>query len=131
MRFISLCRTILSGFLGALAFFFQLTVVLLPQEARADNGQCRYEGGPGAPTYQQCLAQDCIGEGGNAQCTQPKPKPDSPFFESETDPEKFHYWSCPPSGYSGEVYCLKAGGTWSTAGCSGLGEGYVRNSAQS
>jgi RHS repeat-associated protein len=46
-----------------------VSVVAVPPVAHAANGQCKWEGGPGAPTYPSCEAEDCANVGGKAQCT--------------------------------------------------------------
>src|SRR5579862_9966573 len=40
------------------------TFVVMPRTAHASNGQCIWEGGPGAPTYPSCVNEDCLGQGG-------------------------------------------------------------------
>jgi hypothetical protein len=59
------------------------TFLVAPTPAHATNGQCLWEGGPGAPTYQACLLEDCMGAGGYAQCIDPVIKPSSGFNESQ------------------------------------------------
>jgi RHS repeat-associated protein len=98
--------------------------------AQAANGQCRWEGGPGASgeTNKYCLAEDCSGNGGFARCSKAEGAAQSPSLESLLGPEKWVYSACnhgPPqmSNYAG--WCKAAGGVWdgSNARCNGLAPG--------
>ena len=93
-----------------------LGVGIAPAPAHANNGQCRWEGGPGfvqgVNTYTYCQQEDCIGNGGFAQCTEPEFRPLANYDEGETDNGKFFYDSCPPNTGDYDDFCRAAGGTY-------------------
>src|SRR5688572_2240752 len=91
------------------------------QDARAANGQCRWEGGPGASLYPSCKQEDCKGHGGNAHCTEPIPV--SATADAAADKQAWTYYSCIPSGLLSH-HCTANGGTWNGS-CSGLPSGFV------
>jgi RHS repeat-associated protein len=112
---------------AALAFgFFDVPVTY------AANGQCVWEGGPGAGGgHLYCKAEDCAGQGGLAQCTKPEGAPSLPYTDGELGPDNWAYGVCDDTGvYLGHLrlWCEVGGGTWnsSTFECPGLAEGYLR-----
>ena len=114
-----------------------LGVGIAPAPAHANNGQCRWEGGPGfvqgVNTYTYCQQEDCIGNGGFAQCTEPEFRPLANYDESETDNGKFFYDSCPPNTGDYDDFCRAAGGTYdfyANPECAGLSGGFVKNDPQ-
>jgi RHS repeat-associated protein len=128
MRRSALFRSLAASIvLGALQWTATLPVAA---PARADSGQCRYEGGPGNPTYPSCLIQDCIGAGGLAQCTDPVAKASIPFSDPDTDADRFHYNTCGPNGITGYFFCQAVGGTFlgGYVGCTGLPSGFYGGS---
>ena len=56
---------------GSPTFLLGAAALLPAASASAADGECVFEGGPGAPTHAYCEEQDCIGQGGLAQCTEP------------------------------------------------------------
>ncbi len=106
-----------------------LTSTVTPTSvAHAANGQCKWEGGPGAPTHSTCGAEDCVNEGGRAYCTEPKELAHSPFTERFSDSESFGYQACIPNGLVIH-HCTSNGGTWGAGGCSGLPAGFLPNTS--
>jgi RHS repeat-associated protein len=95
--------------------------------AFAANGQCRWEGGPGAPTYGTCELEDCLGNGGLAQCYDPDVyRPPLPFTESEAGSGKWMYYSCAETSTDNYYWCHAAGGSYSGTQCLGLSTAYPR-----
>lgn len=99
--------------------------------AHAANGQCRWEGGQGANAgYDYCKAEDCLGEGGTAMCSDgvgAGPAGDG------TGPDKWKFGACEEVGPSiprDARFCAAAGGTWEgpTTGCTGLPAGFIGRS---
>jgi RHS repeat-associated protein len=89
--------------------------------AEAMNGQCKWENGPGYPTYQSCRSEDCLGKGGLAICTAPEIRPPMGFNDSQTDGQKFGYSMCDVAGPSIPRiarWCAALGGTWVVVGWS-------------
>jgi YD repeat-containing protein len=81
----------------------------------ASFGQCRWEGGPGAPTYPACREEDCTEDGGYAKCTEPEKRPPIPRGDHQADGEKFTYGMCDMAGPSIPniaLWCSAQGGTW-------------------
>jgi RHS repeat-associated protein len=90
-------------------------LVSLPAPVQAANGQCRWEGGPGAPTHADCRAEDCMGNGGFAQCSDPVAAPLAPWTESQLGPDFWIYNMCdqqPAHPAHMARFCDAAGGTW-------------------
>src|SRR5262245_28012620 len=74
----SALRYLVSGCtaLGVIACVLLATsFVVMPRTAHASNGQCIWEGGLGAPTYPSCVNEDCLGQGGLVDCTDPVIRP--------------------------------------------------------
>jgi RHS repeat-associated protein len=98
---------------------------------QAANGQCKWEGGSGSPTYPSCNLEDCVNVGGRAQCREPVVTPDTSVPEAYTDDDKFTFRSCP--GLASH-HCVAQGGTWvgGNPACTGLPQGFAAgNSLQS
>jgi RHS repeat-associated protein len=95
-----------------------------PESAPAANGQCRWEGGAGAPLYGYCKNEDCIGNGGLAECVTPVTRPyNSPGIEADTDGEHWKFLGCGSGSntYYQSKWCQAAGGTWTAnLQCQGL-----------
>lgn len=89
---------------------------LAAASVNAANGQCRWEGGPGAAGgHAYCRAEDCIGQGGNAQCTKPVGAPAIPFTDAQVGPDKWAFHMCdeaPPHASAWANWCISAGGQW-------------------
>ena len=104
------------------------TLVVIPRTAHASNGQCIWEGGPGAPTYPSCVNEDCMGQGGMVDCTDPVIRPPSQYNDGQVDGEKFAYTYDYNSDFSPAVFCLGLGGTWNgfygNPACANLPSGY-------
>src|SRR5688572_1093299 len=81
--------------------------------AQAAGGQCKWEGGPGAPTHAVCSVEDCTGRGGLAQCSGGVGAVQSPRTDAEVGPDKWVY-----SGsedyynpiFTNPYWCAAAGG---------------------
>ena len=85
------------------------TLFLLCGSAYASNGQCIWEGGPGAPTYPECSTEDCTDTGGLVKCTSLQLEPEFAVH----DGQDFTYTLCPGNYVSEEAaMCIAAGGTW-------------------
>lgn len=101
-------------------------LLLKADPASAASGQCLWENGPGAPTYAYCALEDCIEQGGLAQCTEPEIRPIVSRNESQTDNDDFIYGMCdrgPPHPAKDAKWCTSEGGTWlgpGPGGCVGL-----------
>jgi RHS repeat-associated protein len=83
--------------------------------AEASWGQCRWENGPGYPTYPSCRDEDCLGNGGRLMCTEPEKRPPLGRNDSQVDSEKFEYGMCDvaaPSIGATARWCIVEGGTW-------------------
>lgn len=81
--------------------------------ASAASGQCKWENGPGAPTYAYCAFEDCLERGGLAQCTEPEVRPLTPRNEEQTDNNNFIYGMCdrgPPHPAKDAKWCTSEGG---------------------
>lgn len=100
------------------------TFLLVPRTAHAINGQCIWEGGPGASQYPACSLEDCQTVGGKAQCTDPVIRPPNGLTDAQVDGDKFEYITYSQSEYENIDWCLAAGGTYNgfNAGYSGLQE---------
>ena len=88
------------------------TFLLVPRPAHATNGQCKWEGGPGASQYPECKLEDCLGVGGLAQCTDPEIRPPNNLTDAQVDGQKFGYITYSPSEYDNVDWCQAAGGTY-------------------
>lgn len=123
-------RVTLSRFFFHLAFWTVMAMsgqaVLPAQEARAAGGQCRWEGGSGAPTYPACKQEDCQGHGGTAHCTEPIPR--SGTTDGAADKDGWTYNACIPNGHLIQ-HCTANGGTWNGS-CNGLPPGFVGGSSK-
>jgi RHS repeat-associated protein len=96
--------------LGALA----AVLTCLPRPAHALYGQCKWENGPGAPTNPSCVVEDCTGNGGVAQCTEPQIAPTQGTNAANVDGQKFTYGDCDyeaPSIGASDRWCIVEGGT--------------------
>ncbi|MBK6598194.1 MAG: RHS repeat protein [Proteobacteria bacterium] len=106
--------------------------VVMSSPAHAAGGNCKWEGGLGAPTYPGCFEEDCAEDGGSAICTKPEPRPTSGYNDSQVDGGKFIYPICDvtaPSISRSAVWCQAQGGTWVVTGpatqeCQGLSSEY-------
>jgi hypothetical protein len=102
-----------------------LSITFAANLAYAAGGQCRWEGGLGAvfppnPNVSDprasCLKEDCAGNGGYAQCTEPKIVPANARTDAESDGEKWSYQMCDwafgsfNSCGQGASWCQAAGG---------------------
>jgi RHS repeat-associated protein len=90
-------------------------VVLPSPIAHAAGGQCKWEGGAGAPTYQSCLVEDCVGRGGMAQCTRGVGAVQSGLTDAQVGPDKWVYGGVEDyynPTFTNPYYCAAAGGTW-------------------
>lgn len=123
MRCLLSCLTALSVVICAVLL---TAAVVLPRPAHASNGQCLWEGGPGASQYPGCKLEDCMGAGGYAQCTDPVIRPESGFNDSQVDGQKFNYGFGTSNEYDEGDFCQGLGGTWSGfyGGCANLPSGY-------
>ena len=86
--------------------------LLVPRPAHATNGQCIWEGGPGASQYSECNLEDCQSVGGKAQCTDPVIRPPNGLTDAQVDGQKFEYITYSQSEYENIDWCLAAGGTY-------------------
>lgn len=98
-------------------------LITAPTPAHATNGQCRWEGGAGSPTYAYCSNEDCAGDGGFAQCQRPpRVVPPQPWLDGQGDGQSFVYFTCkegsPQSG-DGAQWCAASGGQWVVDGNGG------------
>lgn len=97
--------------------------------AHASAGQCRWESGPGSPTFPSCKLEDCIGNGGLAQCAEPIRSPPGPFTSAEAGGDGWMYFMC-NEGFGGPpdtaAWCAAAGGSWNGSTCNGLGSTFPR-----
>jgi RHS repeat-associated protein len=80
--------------------------------ARAANGQCKWEGGAGKsnPAFAYCEAEDCIGNGGTAQCSKGVGSGDD-----DLGPDKWKFNVCDernPQIAIDARWCRAAGGEW-------------------
>ena len=103
--------------------------VVMPRAAHATNGQCVWEGGPGATVYPGCLLEDCMGSGGYAYCTKPLPRPPVGLNDTQVDGDMFDYGFDDGMELDMGDFCVGLGGTWggligTGAGCSNLPSGY-------
>ena len=87
------------------------TALLSSSVAKADNGQCQWEGGPGAPTHAYCADQDCIGAGGYAQCGQPVIRPPSGLDDEQVDGQDYVYITGDTETFDVGDWCIVEGGT--------------------
>src|SRR5580692_7759890 len=70
--------------LGVIACVLLVTTfVVMPRTAHAANGQCTWEGGSGAPTYPSCVNEDCLGQGGTVDCTDPVIRPAGQYNDAQ------------------------------------------------
>lgn len=116
-----LARLCAMASLAAIILGMQLSGVvvlsLLPATAEASFGQCRWEGGPGAPTHPSCEQEDCIGEGGFAECLSPIPKR---WTNEPADSDLWSYAVADPHFPFHEIKICEAWGhQWTATGCSG------------
>jgi RHS repeat-associated protein len=127
-----------TGLACGLIFSPMLWVTLLASSAmsvshsaHATNGQCKWENGPGAPTYNECLNEDCLGAGGYATCSEATLRPPSGLNDSQADGQSWHYnFADGNEGDEGD-FCIGEGGQWSgfygNPPCPGIGAGYDAN----
>lgn len=109
----------LPGFLPALRIVMLLAAGLFSMldasPAAAANGQCKWEGGTGAAGgFAYCELEDCIGNGGLAQCTKPIGGHQG-LPESQTEEGNWIYGGCdeqPPHMMWVARWCTAAGGSW-------------------
>ena len=84
--------------------------------AHAANGQCKWEGGSGqAGGYAYCGAEDCVGEGGLAQCSAGEPAVSPSYSDSQVGSDKWVYGTCDETApYIPNIarWCTSAGGQW-------------------
>lgn len=112
----------LSGNFGAMRAFATIIVVvvmatLIPSgEVSAAHGECRWEGGPGVSGgYAYCAAEDCIGNGGLAQCSAGDAVPAAPFTPEQGGPGGWVNYMChegPAYMWKSARWCKSAGGQW-------------------
>lgn len=120
---------LLSGALTCNAVCMLLAIGLMsPPTAYAAGGQCRWEGGAGAPTNAYCQTEDCQGDGGNALCNAGVGA--SNGSDSSLGPNKWIYSACEEVAGSiprDAMWCAAAGGNWQgpTVGCTGLPSGFI------
>jgi RHS repeat-associated protein len=126
MKDVSERRFAAAMFGGAAAWVVTLLLgaggLVLAPAVLAANGQCKWEGGAGAPTYPSCANEDCIGNGGIAQCEDPEVAPPSGKTLAETDGGKFFYTLCDmamTTATTSRSWCQAGGGTWSNGSCTG------------
>ncbi len=103
------------------------TLALFVPAANAANGQCKWEGGAGDPTYPSCKDEDCIEDGGRAQCVAPSTKPNNGLTSADVDGDNWRYFMCrevAPNVPDYRGWCMAAGGTYSGGTCTGAGAGY-------
>lgn len=100
--------------------FASAMMLVAPAAVHAANGQCKWEGGPGAPTYASCDVEDCTGDGGHAQCSEPIITP----TEHYVDGDNFAYQMCEDTAaytYNWDRWCVIEGGTFSgDTGCTNI-----------
>ena len=120
-----LCKTRLGNFgaipAAAISSAIVLLVALFPAgDIRAAQGECRWEGGPGVSGgYAYCAAEDCIGNGGLAQCSAGEGRPSHPYTTEQAGSGGWIYSMCDNmASYMFIVarWCTSAGGTWVTSG---------------
>src|SRR6187401_734826 len=93
-----LVRAFRSGTSSALLFVAAtfalgaLQLAMPSQMAHAAGGQCKWEGGSGVTD--DCKREDCIADGGKAECSEVQRFPYNNYTDYETDDEKFEYDSC-------------------------------------
>jgi RHS repeat-associated protein len=117
--------------MGAALVLLAIASMGTPGTAQAANGQCRWEGGPGASgeTNKYCLMEDCAGMGGFARCTVAEGAAPSSTLDPELGPDKWTFDACDheaPSAGLMASWCIRAGGTWEGAnygGCQNLPPG--------
>jgi len=105
---VATCAASSAGMLATLVPATSLS--LLPFPAHATNGQCKWEGGPGAPTDSECVLEDCMGNGGNAQCVPPVITTEVPG--AAVDSQGFAYTVTTANEYDAGDFCIAEGGTW-------------------
>ena len=132
-----LVRWVIQGLLYVALLLGSLSV-------QASNGQCKWEGGPGASgmpsdPYGYCKAEDCVEDGGLALCSEPRLFP-ADGNDSAADSEKWTYGIC---NWAGESFnscaqsarmCRAAGGTpvgERLCGCENLPGDYINNNPTS
>jgi len=107
--------SLLTGLLIVVASLGAISAIFYSPSALAAGGQCRWEGGPGVSGgYLACKAEDCIGDGGLAQCSVPEPAASPSFTDAELGPDKWVYDLCQeglPSIPAENRWCTAAGGT--------------------
>jgi RHS repeat-associated protein len=88
--------------------------VLRVEPAHAANGECKWEGGSGASGgHAYCAAEDCKGNGGQAQCSS-----GVGATTPVTGPNGWTFDTCDEgaaSMFSIATWCVAAGGTWDTS----------------
>jgi len=96
----------------------------LQTELRADNGECRWEGGVGAPIFIDCATQDCANQGGAAQCSQPIVVPPPGRSLIDVDAQSFSYLLCHAGIDNALIFgrwCAAASGTYhGSYNCTGV-----------
>ena len=87
-------------------------------DAHAAGGQCVWEGGPGVAGgagYEYCEAEDCIGDGGLAQCSAGQAAPPTGVEGSLLGADQWVHGMChegPGSMADDARWCQAGGGTW-------------------
>ncbi len=115
-----------------LSFFAVFAFLSCPDTTHAANGQCAWEGGPGAQTYPACANEDCVEQGGKAKCTEPEPRASNPDYASDDSAWQYSYSDCPVWSPWFPAWCNAAGGNWGGGQCSNLGGAFLgspKNSA--
>ena len=107
----------LAGIVGVPGLLLFSTSILAPvSPVQAASGQCVWEGGSGASGgYLYCEAEDCIGNGGLAQCSAGTAAPPPGVDESLVGEDKWVYGMChegPGSMPDDARWCEAGGGTW-------------------
>jgi len=105
--------------LAALILLAWCSIGLAPMPASASGGQCKWEGGPGSPTYPSCRIQDCLEDGGVARCQDPDIVPPVPRSASEADGQHFTYTVCHAGTHpsTGFAWCTLGGGSYANGSC--------------
>ncbi|HZF30318.1 MAG TPA: DUF6531 domain-containing protein, partial [Gammaproteobacteria bacterium] len=107
-----------------------LTTLVIAPTAHATGGQCKWEGGQGAAGgFGYCAAEDCIGNGGMAQCSAGVGAPAPGYTDAQVGPDKWVYSMCDDSAaFVGHavVWCQVTGGTWTIS----QGTGYCINTPE-
>ena len=124
-------RALAAGFAALSTLVIALlmvTFVAAPRLAQATNGQCIWEGGPGANTYPECLTEDCLGAGGVAQCMDPVIRPATGYNDSQVDGQMYNYYYGDGQELDLGNFCQGEGGTWNglygNPACANLPTGY-------